>query len=135
VLPAPPPPLNFGRRLAHADSAFVNAARSEAGIVGLVEPVPPPPPNPPPPGNPPPPVKFTPWLLRQFAYAVNEAAPPVVVLVLFELAAFADPLLHAAKSRPRPPRTDTIVAARKRRLIGPPAGCEAERPGERRFAE
>jgi hypothetical protein len=61
---------------------------------------------------------------------VNEAAPLVVVLVLFELAAFAEPLLHAAKSRPRPPRTDTIVARRKRRLTDPPAGREAKRPDE-----
>jgi hypothetical protein len=112
VEPAPPPP-KLGRRLAHADMAFWSAALSDAENVGRVAPgvLEGGPPEPAPPN--PPAGKLTPWLLRQFSYAVNEALEPPgrVVEVLDEFDADA-PLLHAARRIPSAPSSDAIVAIR-----------------------
>jgi hypothetical protein len=84
----PPVKLDFGRRLAHAASALVNAGSLEkppplGPPEGTLPALPPGKPPLPPPGKPPVPVgplgRVTPWLFKQDSYAASEAVPDVVL--------------------------------------------------------
>jgi hypothetical protein len=114
VLSEPLDPLKLGLRLAHAAEAFSKAVRSEAGMVGRVLPLEggvPPAPGLKSPGE-----NDTPWLFRQFSYAVNDAVPEPAVVVL-EPDALEGLLLQAASSTPSTPINGTNVAARTQRFI------------------